>query len=97
MTTLTAPSTVGHPRPPYRRLRVVRARLSLTGFCFAVLFFCASLTPSLMPRAWYLQGVVSGLTAVIGYGLGAPWAALAAPPGWTDADTARLRALLDQR
>jgi uncharacterized membrane protein len=43
---------------------------------FAVAFYCASLTPSLLPRAWYLQGVVSGLTAAIGYGIGATLGAL---------------------
>ena len=69
MTTLTSPETTRLPHH-YRRLRVVRARLSLIGFIFAVVFFCASMTPSLMPRSWYLQGAVSGITAAIGYGLG---------------------------
>src|SRR4051794_15831355 len=55
----------------HRGGRIVRARLGLAGSAFAVLFFCASLTPSLLPRAWYLQGIVSGLTAAIGYGAGA--------------------------
>jgi uncharacterized membrane protein len=59
------------PRPPYRRLRVVRAPLGLTGFAFAVAFFCLSLTPSLLPRAVLLQGVVSGITATMGYAVGA--------------------------
>jgi uncharacterized membrane protein len=56
---------------PSRRDRIVRARPGLAGSVLAVLFSCASLTPSLLPRAWYLQGVMSGLTAVIGYGAGA--------------------------
>jgi uncharacterized membrane protein len=34
-------------------------------------FYCLSLTPSLLPRAWFLQGVVSGITAAMGYALGA--------------------------
>jgi uncharacterized membrane protein len=55
----------------YRRLRVVRRRLGLAGFTVAVAFYCLSLTPSLLPRPWLLQGVVSGLTAAMGYGLGA--------------------------
>ena len=63
-------------RPVYRRLRVVRGRLGLAGSVFAVAFYCASLTPSLLPRSWYLQGVVSGLTAAIGYGIGATLGAL---------------------
>ncbi|WP_433364565.1 alpha/beta hydrolase [Actinoplanes sp. CA-142083] len=62
--------------PEYRTGRIVRARLGLAGSVFALLFFCASLTPSLLPRSWYLQGIVSGLTAAIGYGLGATLGAL---------------------
>jgi uncharacterized membrane protein len=60
-----------HPHPPYRRLRVVRARLGLAGCAFAIVFFCLSLTPSLLPRPVLLQGVVSGLTATMGYATGA--------------------------
>jgi uncharacterized membrane protein len=56
--------------------RIVRSRLGLAGSAVAVLFYCASLTPSLLPRAWYLQGIVSGLTAAMGYGLGATLGAL---------------------
>jgi len=60
-----AAGTVPPPGPPRRARtgRVIRARLGLAGSVFAVLFSCASLTPSLLPRAWYLQGIVSGLTA----------------------------------
>jgi len=36
----------------------------------AAWFFLASITPSLIPRGWYLQGVASGLSAAYGYGLG---------------------------
>lgn len=68
-TTVTRP--VDHPRRPYRRLRVVRGRLSLTGSFVALAFYCLALTPSLLPRSWLFQGIVSGLTAAIGYGLGA--------------------------
>ncbi|HEU4346838.1 MAG TPA: alpha/beta-hydrolase family protein [Actinoplanes sp.] len=56
--------------------RIIRARRGLAGFFFAVSFFCAALTPSLLPRSWVLQGVVSGLTAAIGYGVGATLGAL---------------------
>lgn len=34
------------------------------------LFFCLSLTPSLLPRASLLQGVASGISVAIGYGFG---------------------------
>ncbi|WP_346269403.1 alpha/beta hydrolase [Rhizobium wenxiniae] len=36
----------------------------------ALLFFAASLTPSLMPRSWLIQGVLSGACAATGYALG---------------------------
>lgn len=35
-----------------------------------MIFFCLSLFPSIMPRGWLLQGVVSGASIAIGYGLG---------------------------
>jgi uncharacterized membrane protein len=62
--------------------RVIRRWLSLTGFAFAVAFYCASLTPSLLPRSPLFQGVVSGLTAVLGYALGATLGALARRLPW---------------
>ncbi|MFD5808930.1 alpha/beta hydrolase [Rhodococcus aetherivorans] len=34
------------------------------------MFFVWSLTPSLLPRVWYLQGVATGISVAIGYGLG---------------------------
>lgn len=37
---------------------------------FAALFFCLSLTPSLLPRDWLFQGLIGGLDAAIGYGIG---------------------------
>jgi uncharacterized membrane protein len=36
----------------------------------AAAFFLASITPSLIPHKWYLQGVASGFSAAFGYGLG---------------------------
>ncbi|MGH3217030.1 MAG: alpha/beta-hydrolase N-terminal domain-containing protein [Trebonia sp.] len=41
------------------------------GLTGALLFYCLSLTPSLLPRVWYLQAVMSGVTVAIGYGAGA--------------------------
>jgi uncharacterized membrane protein len=49
---------------------IVRRRLHLTGFAVGAAFYCLSLTPSLLPRAWFLQGVVSGITAAMGYAVG---------------------------
>jgi uncharacterized membrane protein len=43
--------------------------------CWGALFFaCMSFTPSLVPRSGLVQGVVCGISAAIGYGLGV-WAA----------------------
>ena len=36
----------------------------------AAWFFLASITPTLIPRGWLMQGVASGLSAAYGYGLG---------------------------
>ena len=47
-----------------------RFRYTLPGAWVAVIFACLSFTPSLVPRPGAFQGVVSGLSAAIGYGLG---------------------------
>jgi uncharacterized membrane protein len=56
------------PRPP--RWRRWLPRYTWSGTLGAVLFGCASLTPSLLPRGWVLQGLIAGITAAIGYGVG---------------------------
>jgi uncharacterized membrane protein len=45
-------------------------RYNYLGLVGALVFFCFSLLPSLMPRTWLLQGLVSGISIAIGYGLG---------------------------
>jgi len=45
-------------------------RFDVVGVAFGALFFCLSLTPSLMPRRWLLAGLIGGINAAIGYGLG---------------------------
>ncbi|MBO0866265.1 MAG: alpha/beta-hydrolase family protein, partial [Mycobacterium sp.] len=45
-------------------------RLSFVGVAFGALFFCLSLTPSLLPRDWVFQGLICGINAAFGYGLG---------------------------
>ena len=45
-------------------------RLDFVGIGFGALFFCLSLTPSLLPRDWLFQGLIGGLNAAIGYGIG---------------------------
>ncbi len=52
-----------------------RTRRYLSGFppaglTGALVCYCLSLTPSLLPRAWYLQAVMSAVTVAIGYGVG---------------------------
>lgn len=51
-------------RPPFGALVGVLILLS------------ASMTPSLLPRPWYLQGAVSGVAIALGYGLGSAPGAL---------------------
>ena len=51
--------------------RVFSTRFSGPGMLVALLFFAFSLYESLLPRTGLFQGVVSGITIAIGYGLGA--------------------------
>src|SRR3954454_137309 len=69
-----------HPRRWLRWL----PRYTWSGTLGAVLFGCASLTPSLLPRGWVLQGLIAGVTAAIGYGLGVAVA-------WSVAESTRSR------
>jgi len=43
---------------------------SFVGLVFATLFFAASVTPSLLPRPYVVQGILSGFSLAIGYGVG---------------------------
>jgi uncharacterized membrane protein len=45
--------------------------LSATGLVFGALFFAVSLTPSLVPRPFLLQALLSGIALAAGYGVGA--------------------------
>src|SRR5699024_6908934 len=53
------------------------ATFDITGVFFATLFLCWSLTPSLLPRGWLFQGLIGGINAALGYGVGLAvgWAA----------------------
>lgn len=44
--------------------------MSAVGTLSALLFFAASLTPTLMPRSWLVQGLLSGTCAAVGYMIG---------------------------
>jgi uncharacterized membrane protein len=61
------------PSPEPRRPRKL-LYLTLPGCWGGLIFGCLSFTPSLLPRGGVIQGVVFGITAAIGYGLGV-WAA----------------------
>ncbi|TJV28464.1 MAG: hypothetical protein E5Y18_16460, partial [Mesorhizobium sp.] len=43
---------------------------SAAGLLIGTLFFAASLTPTLLPRTFVTQGVLSGCSFAAGYGLG---------------------------
>lgn len=62
----------GTDSPP----QVFSLRFSVPGLVFALMFFGLSLSPSLLPRTGLFQGVVSGITAVLGYAMGASGALL---------------------
>jgi uncharacterized membrane protein len=53
-----------------------RFRYTVPGAWVALIFACLSFTPSLLPRSGLIQGVVCGITAAIGYGLGVLGAAV---------------------
>jgi uncharacterized membrane protein len=54
-------------RSPWQRRLLT---YTLPGSWMALLFACLSFTPSLLPRASLFQGVVTGVSAAIGYGVG---------------------------
>src|SRR6266511_3402538 len=45
-------------------------KLSFPGLVLGIGLLCMSLTPSLLPRTWLIQGMVSGLSMSTGYGIG---------------------------
>ena len=47
-----------------------RTGLSVLPLLLGLLFFAASLTPSLIPREWLVQGVLGGLVMALGYLIG---------------------------
>lgn len=57
------------PSPGSKKRRQL-FHVTLPGGWGALIFACLSLTPSLLPRGGILQGLICGITAAIGYGLG---------------------------
>lgn len=70
------------PRPAAGRF-TPWARVSYGGLVVAALAFAASLTPSLLPRLYLVQGLLSGFALALGYGVGVAgvwaWTALELP------------------
>lgn len=56
--------------PGETRTRLLVWRPPFGGLLGALILLSASLTPSLLPRPWYLQGAVSGVAIALGYSLG---------------------------
>ncbi|SOD61087.1 Uncharacterized membrane protein [Streptomyces zhaozhouensis] len=86
-------------RPYWERPRsswLVRRWPDLTACLVATFFFWLSLTPSLVPRPWYYQGAIGGITAAIGYGLGAllSWVYRLSLRRWVPGERVRARAWL---
>ncbi len=58
---------------PARKMRYFRkfaSSFSATGLILGLTFFCISLTPSLLPRDFVVQGILSGIVFVSGYSIG---------------------------
>src|SRR3954447_14243958 len=66
--TAAAAGVAEAPPAPGRIRRLLH--FTLPGSYGAVLFAALSFTPSLLPRGGFIQGLVCGITASIGYGLG---------------------------
>lgn len=56
------------PSPGWLKRQALR--MHPVGLAIGLLMFIWSMTPSLLPRAWYLQSVATGISVVTGYGLG---------------------------
>lgn len=66
----------------FPRMRRFASSFSAPGLVFALVFFCASMTPSLVPRDWIVQTLISGFSVVSGYGIGVFVAWFVRKLGW---------------
>ncbi|MCX5394939.1 alpha/beta hydrolase [Streptomyces sp. NBC_00094] len=64
-----SPPSGTEPSPGSRKPRRL-PQVTLPGCWGALVLACLSFTPSLLPRGGVLQGLICGITAAIGYGLG---------------------------
>jgi uncharacterized membrane protein len=62
--------TAKEASPPQAAKSRRRFRYTLPGAWVALVFACLAFTPSLLPRSALLQGVVCGISAAVGYGVG---------------------------
>jgi uncharacterized membrane protein len=67
---MTARTVESRDRHPLLEWAWGLVRLDVVGIAVSALFFCLSLTPSLLPRDWLFAGLIGGINAAIGYGLG---------------------------
>ena len=68
---VSTPAAADRPQPSPRPGKPRKLLfVTLPGCWGAVIVGCLSFTPSLLPRGGIIQGVVFGITAAIGYGLG---------------------------
>src|SRR6516225_9038379 len=65
-----SPEATPAPEPPPARRPWWIRRYTFTGTAVGLLFIWFSMTPSLLPRTALFQGLVSGVSGAIGYGLG---------------------------
>jgi uncharacterized membrane protein len=71
---------------------LVNWRLDFVGLTTALGYFSLSLTPSLLPRTWMLQGLISGILTAAGYAVGVAVASLGRRlVRWRPSDAANLR------
>lgn len=64
-----APAAAAVAAPP-ARLALLWRSFSAAGLILGTLFFAASLTPSLIPRTFVLQGALAGVSFAAGYAIG---------------------------
>ncbi|MBB2988046.1 alpha/beta hydrolase [Terracoccus luteus] len=64
------PTLPAHSTEVLLRRRTPWWHLSRSGLFFAAAYVLISMSPSLLPRTWYFQGLITGLCAAAGYGVG---------------------------
>lgn len=84
---MATPSTLNH-----RLLNYLRG-FHPAGLAVALVFYSWSLTPSLLPRVWYMQAMATGISLAIGYGIGVAGAKILRWSGVNWHPSARIRRL----